>query len=237
MEIYLLTGMWLCTSKAVSTPPYPNTYNLNGDVNATGSVRRYDSATISGKKTEGSAPESSPDLVIMNYAVNNTHNVSQIFTDANVTHDSLPVGNELRDVFVINPSDRNPECASTDGDDYFFEPHTHSPDFIGGSWNTAPTPLHAGTDRIYYINGNLWVNSKNDTYGFNMDGKATIVVTGNIYICDNLKYASANSDMLGLVALGKYNSSGQTYQRRQHYFRRPGLRDDVHFFGNDVCSQ
>ncbi len=191
----------------------PNPYGLNGDVEATGDVDRESTATISGLITENAPLRDPPDLLGMNYAVNNTHNVSQIFASSSVdSRGRLPVGNPLRDVFAKNPTyDRAAECASTDGDDYFFEP---SDGFVpgGGSsdpnrWMKAPTPLHAGTDRIYYIDGNLWVNSKSDTYGFNMDGKATIVVTGNIYICDNLKYADADS-VLGLVALGEYDTNG-----------------------------
>jgi hypothetical protein len=193
----------------VDHAPLPNSYGLNGDVSATGQVNLYGSAAVSGDIIEGSEPQDPPDLVGMNYAVNNTHNVSQIFAGSSVdSRGRLPVGNPLRDVFAKNPTyDRSAECASTSGvDDYFFEP---SSGFIGTpDWQDAPTPLNAGDDRVYYIDGDLWVDSKSDTYGFKMDGKVTIVATGDIHICDNLKYADANS-MLGLVALGKYNGSGQ----------------------------
>jgi hypothetical protein len=199
----------LYQQSSVHPAPAPNTYNLEGDVNVTGHVTLHDSSTISGEIAEGSAEMSPPGLLIMNYAVNNTHNVTKIFDSANVTHGAPPSGNPLRDVFQINPTDRATESASTDGNDYYLDLHSGSSSYVGGAWNTAPTPINVGTDRIYYIDGNLWINSKSDTFGYNMSGKATIIVTGNIYICDNLKYANPSTDVLGLVALGKYNSSGQ----------------------------
>jgi hypothetical protein len=202
---------------SVNPALWPNTYNLNGDVNVTGSINRYDSSTISGKTTQGSAPQSPPNLVIMNYAVNNTHNVAQIFADANVTQGTLPSGNELRNVFQRNPSDMTAECATTAGNDYFLTP---SSGFIEGNWKTASTPLAVGNDRIYYVDGDVWVHNKS-TYGFAVNGKVTIVATGNIHISDNLAYANANSDMLGLVALGKYNSSGQLISGGNVYFGDP----------------
>jgi hypothetical protein len=182
----------------------PNPYGIGGDVDAMGDIDIYDSATISGDVNSGAAAYSPADLAGMNYAVNNTHNVSQIFADAGVSSGYLPVGHLLRDVFVINPADRSAECASTAGDDFFFEP---SSGFIVGSWQTAPTPLHAGVNRIYYIDGDLWMHSKS-TFGFDMDGKVTMIVTGDMHICDNLQYANADS-ILGLVALGEYDPNGE----------------------------
>ena len=186
--------------------PSPNPYNIRGDVNVTGSISVNDSASIAGQRITGSDPMSPPNLAAMNYAVNNTHNVSALCEGQSIdSRGRLPNGHPLRDIFRKNPTfDRSVECGSTAGDDYFLEPTTFPGG--GGSWNTAPTPLNVGTDRVYYIDGNLWVHSKSDTFGFNMQGKVTIVVTGNIYICDNLKYADPNRDMLGLVALGKYDS-------------------------------
>jgi hypothetical protein len=206
-NIYVRGDVAMYQESCVNPPLGDNPFELEGDVDATGSIALYDTATISGDANEGASEEDPFDLIGMNYAVNNTHNVSQIFAGQTIdSRGRLPVGHPLREVFRKNPTfDRSAECASTTGDDYFFEPASG---FIGGTWKTAPTPLHAGNDRIYYIDGNLWVNSKSDTYGFNMDGKVTIVVTGNIYICDNLAYADANS-ILGLVALGRYNDSNQ----------------------------
>ncbi len=194
----------------------PNVWNLQGDVGATGNISVLGSAHISGS-TNPNAEEPDPiNVIAMDYANNNTHNVAQIFQSAGVSSGYLPSGNELRNVFVKNPSDRSDECASTTGDDYFLEPSSVSG---GGSQKDAPTPLHLGTDRIYYVDGDVWIHSK-PTYGFNIDGKVTIVATGNIHICDNTKYADSGS-MLGLVALGKYDSSGNRISGGDIFFGDP----------------
>jgi hypothetical protein len=217
-NLFITGDAYLYEQSIIGPAPLPNTWNLAGDLDATGTISVASSASVAGSTNPNAEPPSEFSLADMDYASNNTYNVSQVFTDAGVSSGYLPSGNELRDVFVKNPGDRAAECASTPGiDDFFFEP---SSGFIEGSWDTAQTPLHAGTDRIYYIDGDLWVHSKNDTFGFNMDGKVTIVVTGNIHLCDNLKYADTSS-MLGLVALGKYNGTGQLISGGNIYFGDP----------------
>jgi hypothetical protein len=201
---------------SVNPSPPPNPYGIGGDVNSTGSINLYDSSTVSGDIIEYSAPPEALDLVGMNYAEDCTHDVAQIFMNAGVTQGYLPVGNPLRNVFVINPADRSAECASTAGDDFFFEP---SSGFIVGNWKTAPTPLNVGNNRIYYVDGDVWVHSKS-TFGFTLGGKATIVATGNIHLCDNTVYADANS-MLGLVALGEYDEEGNLVSGGNVYFGDP----------------
>jgi hypothetical protein len=201
---------------SVNPAPAPNTYDLEGDVNATGYVMCHDSASISGDITENAELEDRPDLIGMNYAVNNTHNVAQIFEDAHITGGHLPDGHELQDVFMKNPPDRGSECDSTSGDDYFLEPVSISG---GGSYKEAKTPLHLGNDRIYYVDGDVWVHTQS-SYGFLIDGKATIVATGSIHLSDNLLYADPNS-MLGLVALGKYDEDGDLISGGNIYFGDP----------------
>jgi len=215
-NIYVDGNVCMYDQSKVNPAPAPNTYSLEGDVDATGDIHHYDSSTIAGDVNAHAPKEDPPDLIAMNYAVNNTHNVSQYFADAHVTQGTLPAGNALRDVFQINPSNMTAECASTDGNDYFFTPSTG---FVGGAWNTATTPIHPGTDRVYYVDGDVWVHSKS-TYGFNMDGKVTIVATGNIHICDNMQYANTSS-MLGLIALGKYDTSGHRVSGGNIYFGDP----------------
>ncbi len=53
-----------------------------------------------------------------------------------------------------------------------------------------------------------------------MDGKVTIVATGNIHICDNIEYKDSSS-LLGLVALGKYDSSGNLISGGDIFFGDP----------------
>jgi hypothetical protein len=190
--------------------------NFNGDIDSTGTANILDSASVSGAVTEGTAVKSHPSLENMNYAVNNTHNVSQIFADAGVGSGYLPPGNELYNVMVKNPGDRSGECGTTSGDDYFLEPASVTG---GGTQKDAPTPLNMGENRIYYVDGDLWIHNP-ITYGFLVDGQVTIVVTGDIHISDNIKYADSES-LLGLVALGEYDSSGQLISGGNIYFGDP----------------
>jgi hypothetical protein len=215
-NIFVNGDVFLREQSQVGAAPAPNKWKLDGDVEATGSISVLDSAKISGKQTNNAEIPDTIDLISMDYAHNNTHNVSQIFTDAGVSSGRLPSGNALRDVFMKNPSDRSTECSSTTGDDYFIEP---SSGFIEGTEKTAATPVHLGNDRVYYIDGDVWVHS-NVTYGFLVDGKVTIVATGNIHISDNIEYKDKQS-MLGLVSLGKYDSSGNLVSGGNIYFGDP----------------
>jgi hypothetical protein len=190
--------------------------NFSGDVDSTGNANILDSASVSGAVTEDTAVKSHPSLENMNYAVNNTHNVSQIFADAGVGSGYLPSGNELYNVMVKNPSNRSGECSATSGDDYFLEPASV---IGGGTQKDAPTPLNVGENRVYYVDGDLWVHNAS-TFGFLVDGKVTIVVTGDIHLSDNIKYADSDS-LLGLVALGQYDGSGQLISGGNVYFGDP----------------
>lgn len=215
-NIFANGDVYMYEESTVNPALNPNPFGLNGDVEATGTINTYDTAAISGTATEGVAPYSFPNLVGMNYAINNTHNVSQEFAEAGISSGTLPLGNDLREIFQINPSNMVGECATTTGDDYFL---TTTSSFTEGNWKTAETYLDAGEDRIYYIDGDLWVHSKS-TYGFNVDGKVTIVVTGDIHISDNLEYYDPDA-MLGLVALGKYDEYGNLISGGNIYFGDP----------------
>lgn len=207
----------LYEESSVNPSLLPNPYNYAGDVDSTGKTNILDSASVSGTVTEGAASESHPSLVNMNYAVNNTHNVSKIFSDAGVDWGHLPSDNELYNVVVKNPTDRASECKTTVGDDYFLEPASVSNE--GAGPKDARTPLHTGDNRIYYVDGDVWVHSPH-TYGFLVDGTVTIVVTGDIHISDNIKYADSDS-VLGLVAVGRYDDSGQLLSGGNIYFGDP----------------
>ena len=201
-------------------PRYSENYDIFGDVEATGNVNTYDEAYVSGSIVTNVDALEVPDLVAMNYEINHTHNVSQIFTDEGTNQGYLPPDHELYNVFVKNPTDgpygRPEECASTFGDDYFLRPASINE---VGTYKTAPTPLHLGESRIYYVDGNVWVHSS-PTFGFTVDGTVTVVATGDIHISDNIKYADSES-LLGLVALGKYDSAGQLASGGNIYFGDP----------------
>ena len=191
--------------------------SFKGDVDSTGKADILDKASVSGTVTDGADVKSHPSLENMNYAVNNTHNVSKIFADAGISSGYLPSGDELYNVMVKNPGNRASECGTTSGDDYFLEPASVSNN--GADSKDAKTPLDLGEDRVYYVDGDVWVHSQS-TYGFLVDGKVTIVATGDIHISDNIKYADSES-VLGLVALGNYDGSGQLVSGGNIYFGDP----------------
>lgn len=198
-------------------PKYSENYDIFGDVEATGLVdysqNVYGRDSISGAAEGGVDPLLVPDLVAMNYANNNSHDVSGLFGTQST---GRLVGHELYNQVVKNPSDRWQEVSSTAGDDYFFEPaRITSP----GSWNTASTPLRLSDGAVYYVDGDVWIHNPT-SYGFRIDGKVTIVATGDIHISDNLGYANPQS-ALGLIALGKYDSGGNLISGGNIYFGDP----------------
>ncbi len=215
-DVFVNGDVALYEESSVNPAPTPNTYELEGDVNTSGNVNLYDSATVSGDITENADLQNPPDLVGMNYAVHNTHNVAQIFAEEHISGGHLPDGHELRDVFMKNPPDRGSECDSTTGDDYFLEPLSCTG---GGTFKEARTPIDVGIDRVYYVDGDVWVHSQS-SYGFKLKGKATIVSTGNIHISDNLLYEDSNS-LLGLVALGEYDEYDELASGGNIYFGDP----------------
>ena len=233
-DIYVDGDVKMYGESTVNAPLAPNTYALSGDVSATGSIDVTDSASISGATQVGAEKRGVPDLVAMNYQINNTHDVSKVFADQGVSSGHLSWDHELYDVVVKNPGDRATECATTSGDDYFLEPASG---FIAGNPKDGATPLDLGNDeRIYYVDGNVWIHSP-QTFGFALNGKATIVATGNIYICDNTVYAN-NESLLGLVALGKYDSGDQLESGGNIYFGDPRFGttytvSGLMFAGND----
>jgi len=100
---------------------------------------------------------------------------------------------------------------------YFLEPS--KVDNKGAQYKDARTPLDLGDNRVYYVDGDVWVHSPS-TYGFLIEGQVTIVATGNIHISDNIKYADCDS-LLGLVALDKYDGSDQLVSGGNIYFGDP----------------
>jgi hypothetical protein len=217
-NLFIDGDIFLYQQSQVNPAPAPNIWSLNGDAEATGNISVLGSASVSGATNPDQEEPAPVDLAAMDYANNNTYNVAQIFQGAGITSGYLPSGNALRDVFVKNPSNgtRDAACDSTTVDDYFFEPTSG---FVDGTPFTGATPLHMGNNSVYYVDGDLWIHSDN-TKGFLIDGKATIVATGNIHICDNLQYKDVYS-ALGLVALGKYNGSGNLTSGGNIYFGDP----------------
>lgn len=236
-NVYVNGDLYMEGESEINAAPTPNTYNLNGDAETTGDIHVHDGGTIAGDQISGASLHGVPDLQAMDYPNNNTYDIAAIFEaeeDAgNVVNGYLPVGHPLRDVVVKNPGTRASECASTPGDDYFFEPR-----YVGsaGTPETAVTPLDFGDGNVYYVDGEAWFNH-HGTYGFEVDGQATIVSSGDIHVSDNLAYRD-DSSLLGLVALGEYDALGNRISGGDVYFGDPEFGtlytvDAFMFAGND----
>ena len=218
-DVFINGNVALYEQSMISNGIAPNTYLLRGDVTATGSIALSNSASVLGTRYQYQTNQPVPNVNLMNYASNNTWNVAREFQNAGVSSGSLPSGHPLRNIVVKNPSNRAAQNNSTPGvDDFYFEPQSSYYDNTGGS-KGASTPLNLGTRTVYYVDGHVWFNNLS-VYGFKVSGTATIASTRDIHISDNLKYASTNA-LLGLIAAGTYNSSGQRTDGGNVYFGDP----------------
>ncbi len=213
------------------TPNLPAPYDdMGGDVTAAGSfIGNTDN--VSGTIEENGTISDAPNLFDMDYPNNCDYDIAAIFTEAGVASGRLPVDHPLYNLVVKNPGTRAAENASTLGDDYYFEP-------VGG-WNNssgslgADTPLNISPENtdgnpVYYVDGHVWFNS-HQTYGYEIDGRAVIVSSRDIHVSDNLKYIDyedldeADQPLLGLVASGTYNTSGERQYGGDIYFGDPAF--------------
>jgi hypothetical protein len=218
-DIFVNGNVKLYEQSIISNAIAPNTYQVLGDVRATGTITNDPAASIRGGRYPNSPTNVLPNLTNMNYAVNNTWNIAQEYLDHGADSSGrLPANHPLRNVVVKNPSNRAAENNSTSGDDYYFEPQSQYYDNTGGS-KGASTPLNLGVNQIYYVDGHVWFNN-HSVYGFATEGTATIVAKRDVHISDNLKYATTDS-LLALVALGQYDSTGQLSTGGNVFFGDP----------------
>jgi len=205
---------------------------VNGDVRASGTVSASASATPSTPTTGLGIPI--PDLAAMNYAVNHDYDVASMFTAATWQTSSLggrafqmPESSPAH-IFRKNPNDRATDNAGTAKDDYYLEDPYET---VNGSSTIAAAsatrislsglggkPGPSGTNKVYYIDGNLWVHNRG-VFSFTLDSSAgepariTLVVKGNIYFSDNVLYKNPTSDGVAFVALkdAAHTDSGNIY--------------------------
>lgn len=168
------------------------------------------------KFTRGSQP--SLDLERMRYELNHNVNVQNAL-QSNGSVGSNPLGGsavQIMDpdnpahIFRMNPSDRTGLTASTTKNDYFLEDPTApvrlDPNWDGNDASQIRLSTAGGNKKVYYVDGNLWLNNRN-TYSFKFyhpekNGvKAVFVVKGNIYFGDNLFYTNINKDAVAFIAM------------------------------------
>ncbi len=137
-------------------------------------------------------------IVDMQYQLkNHTH-----YVDENAAQNP-----DFDNLITVNPFFGGP------GDDWrYFLRMTVGPDanYVHAFFGTVPNqhlPLESkiidlGMDRVYYVDGHVWFL---DPYieNFIIQGRATIIAKGNIFIFNDLIYNDPEQDMLVLIALGE----------------------------------
>ncbi|MBM3990855.1 MAG: hypothetical protein FJ298_07580 [Planctomycetes bacterium] len=206
---------------------------VTGGAQINGLIRAAGSISGGGGDTGKTLPI--PDIAGMNYATTAHYNVNALFASATYkTHTALGgrawqvSESSPAHIFRRNPSDRTSATSSTSKDDYFLEDPYEA---VSGSSTVAPAngtritlaghdnnPGSNASNKVYYIDGNLWVHN-NNIYSFTLFNsgsdpvRATFVVRGNIYISDNILYQNATTGALAMIAIKDpaVASSGNIY--------------------------
>jgi hypothetical protein len=194
---------------------------IQGDASVSGRIRAAGQIT-GGTGTEG-VRVPTPDIAGMNYAANHDYDVGALFASATYKSNAALGGSAWQvaesnpaHIFRRNPSDRSSAVSSTAKDDYFLEdPYetVSTSNVVSPASGTHITlsgqdgnPGSSGTQKVYYIDGNLWIHN-NNIYSFTLFNagvepiQVTFVVKGNIYISDNILYQGGRPDGLALIAI------------------------------------
>jgi hypothetical protein len=188
-----------------------NDLSRQGDAVLNGALRAHgDFIGCSGDNTTMSIP----DLVAMDYphnydiSVNAAFNARGKWTAFNYTKSYYGSGyggylvpsTDPCHIFEKNPNHRAPENNSTVGDDYYLE------DYYAGYPGTTRTPITvdpAGNDKLYFIQGNLWIDG-HPTFDYlvtTANTRLTIVVEGDVHVSDDIKFSDTRNSGLAIIAL------------------------------------
>ncbi len=215
-----------------------NDVTLDDDAVVAGDI--YASGTVTGASGRGGVSRQIPDIAGMNYDVNNDVDVAAAFAAGESWQPNALGGSawELPEsdpahIFRKNPDDRTDETSGTAKDDFFLEdPYMPVTDFT--AWNgkaghtislsgTMGKPGSSGNEKLYFIDGNLWVHNK--PFGrlrFLNSGpgaKVTFVVRGNVYFSDDVLLSDPQNDGLAFIAIKDENEpdSGNVYMGDPRY--------------------
>ncbi len=190
---------------------------INGDIFFNGNVKTTGSATINGSAEAGgnytgNAPTAGsttnvdylepPDLAAMNYETiaNYKVNSSSPWDGSGRIASSDP-----RHIFVRNfRTDLKPPGVSSSS--YTFSNTNY---FWGDPWEGSDlaevSVPAAGNNKVYFVDGNLWVEPDGTTSQLKNSPTGgthiTVVVKGNIYFSDNLLYDKPTQDGIAFVAM------------------------------------
>lgn len=206
--------------------------HIDGAVRANGTVSAASTAAPDTPQTGVSVPI--PNLAAMAYETNHDFNVAAMFATATWSANALggsafqlPESSPAH-IFRKNPSDRATDNAGTAKDDYYLEdPYetVNSSSTIAAASSTRISlsgtngkPGVSGTNKVYFIDGNLWVHNRK-LFSFALASEAanpariTLVVKGNVYFSDNIIYQDPARDGVAFVALkdAAHADSGNIY--------------------------
>jgi hypothetical protein len=197
--------------------------HVTGDVYSGNDLSRQGDAVLDGTlRAQGdcigcsgdNANLSIPDLVAMDYPHNYDFSVNAAF-DARGTWTSfaytrsyygsgyggyLVPSSDPCHIFEKNPNHRAPENNSTVGDDYYLE------DYYAGYPSTHNTPITVsptGNDKLYFIQGNLWIDG-HPTFDYvvtSANTRLTIVVEGDVHVSDDIRFSDTRNSGLAIIAL------------------------------------
>jgi len=207
------------------------------DASVDGTIRAYVGASGNGSdKAETGKKQAIPDIAGMDYASTADIKVADEFTTGKPSYTSnaaggsawqLPESNPAH-IFRKNPSDRTTETLGTAKDDYFLEDPYEPVQADSSSDGTnayaitlsgvSGKPGASSNQKVFFIDGNLWIHnyqtmsmkfSHKDPNGL----QVTFVVSGNIYISDNLFYSNNAKDGVAFIAMkdSKVSDSGNIY--------------------------
>ncbi len=205
---------------------------VSGSATVTGTIRAQDA--ITGASGESGVWQPVPDIAAMDYPNMADFKIAELFRGASYRSDDaggrawqVPESNPAH-IFRRNPSDRASDIGSTLKDDYFledpYEPVNLDSNMDGS--NAYPISLSGisgepgvnGNNKVYFIDGNLWVHNKK-TFSFKFEHEEangvqiTFVAKGNIYFSDNIFYDDPSTDGVAFIAMndGAVADSGNIY--------------------------
>jgi hypothetical protein len=192
---------------------------VDGDTSATGTITGN---AVDGGSKENAARIEAPDLAAMDYA-----NIADLRIDASTSFDGdgrLP-STDPRHIFIKEFRDDLADHSFTfDNTNYFFA------DPWEGSDGNRVSVSSDGNNKIYYIDGNVWIEpwgTVSRIVDSPADGtKITVVVRGNVYFADALAYDNAQKDAIMFVALTDGESYADANDNNQYDVGERILHDD-----------
>lgn len=191
---------------------------INADVTATGQIF----GTVNGEATQNAPRIPPPDLVAMKY-----DEIADFKIDTTGPFDRngrLP-RTDPRHIFV---KDFRSDLATSRGFTFDNTNYFLGDPYEGADLTKISVP-EAGNNKIYYVDGNLWVEPQGTVSRIVKSPPAgtviTVVVKGNIYMCDALKYDAAKDGIL-FIAMTDGESYNDRNGNNQYDAGEPLLHDD-----------